>query len=243
MPIPVVHFKDHPNDIAMRNHAYKAGTAVYQALGATPPDYLAQPIISGTVQPLLTPQTNYIHPRISGDMIRYFEWMGAAHYTADRRQGAMHGKVFLMDSIYAGIDDKNIYGRLDFTGGIPEGDFEIVINLESWADRAVRPRRSLRLSVEAVEGGLSAPRISENGEALPIDGTRAVLSKNFEFRVPLSLLYATPVESASPSDEAATKIRLRFSVWQNRLPADALPVEGWLDLQLLPEMELIAMAH
>jgi hypothetical protein len=25
MPIPVVHFKDHPNDIAMRNHAYKAG--------------------------------------------------------------------------------------------------------------------------------------------------------------------------------------------------------------------------
>ena len=35
MPVPVVHFKDHPNDIAMRNHAYKAGTAVYQSLGAT----------------------------------------------------------------------------------------------------------------------------------------------------------------------------------------------------------------
>ena len=34
MPIPVVHFKDHTNDIAMRNHAYKAGTAVYQSLGA-----------------------------------------------------------------------------------------------------------------------------------------------------------------------------------------------------------------
>ena len=35
MPVPVVHFQDHPNDIAMRNHAYKAGTAVYQSLGAT----------------------------------------------------------------------------------------------------------------------------------------------------------------------------------------------------------------
>jgi len=35
MPIPVVHFKDHANDVAMRNHAYKAGTAVYQSLGAT----------------------------------------------------------------------------------------------------------------------------------------------------------------------------------------------------------------
>jgi choline dehydrogenase-like flavoprotein len=34
MPIPVVHFKDHANDAAMRNHAYKAGTAIYQSLGA-----------------------------------------------------------------------------------------------------------------------------------------------------------------------------------------------------------------
>jgi choline dehydrogenase-like flavoprotein len=34
MPIPVVHFKDHVNDMAMRNHAYKAGTAIYQSLGA-----------------------------------------------------------------------------------------------------------------------------------------------------------------------------------------------------------------
>ena len=35
MPIPNVHFDDHPNDIAMRNHAYKQGTAVYEAVGAT----------------------------------------------------------------------------------------------------------------------------------------------------------------------------------------------------------------
>jgi choline dehydrogenase-like flavoprotein len=35
MPVPVVHFKDHANDVAMRNHAYKARTAVYQSLGAT----------------------------------------------------------------------------------------------------------------------------------------------------------------------------------------------------------------
>jgi len=34
MPVPVVHYKDHANDMAMRNHAYKAGTAVYQSLGA-----------------------------------------------------------------------------------------------------------------------------------------------------------------------------------------------------------------
>ena len=42
LPIPNVHFDDHPNDIAMRSHAFRQGTAVYQAAGArevyeTPP--------------------------------------------------------------------------------------------------------------------------------------------------------------------------------------------------------------
>ena len=42
MPIPNVHFDDHENDIAMRNHAYQQGTAIYEAVGAnkvyeTPP--------------------------------------------------------------------------------------------------------------------------------------------------------------------------------------------------------------
>ena len=35
MPVPNVHFDDHVNDIAMRNHGYKQGSAVYNAVGAT----------------------------------------------------------------------------------------------------------------------------------------------------------------------------------------------------------------
>jgi choline dehydrogenase-like flavoprotein len=35
LPIPNVHFDDHANDVAMRTHAYKQGSAVYQAVGAT----------------------------------------------------------------------------------------------------------------------------------------------------------------------------------------------------------------
>lgn len=76
-----------------------------------------------------------------------------------------------------------------------------------------------------------------------MQGVAAVLGKNFEFKLPLSLLFALPVESASPASPAANKIRLRFSVWQNRLPVDALPVEGWMELQLLPEIELISLAQ
>lgn len=35
LPVANVHFSDHPNDIAMRNHAYKQGAAIYDAVGAT----------------------------------------------------------------------------------------------------------------------------------------------------------------------------------------------------------------
>lgn len=33
-PVANVHFDDHPNDIAMRNHAYKQGATIYEAVGA-----------------------------------------------------------------------------------------------------------------------------------------------------------------------------------------------------------------
>ncbi|MGY2049018.1 GMC family oxidoreductase [Methylobacterium sp. JK268] len=35
MPVAHVHFDDHPNDVAMRNHAYRQGASVYEAVGAT----------------------------------------------------------------------------------------------------------------------------------------------------------------------------------------------------------------
>jgi hypothetical protein len=34
-PVPNVHFDDHPNDTAVREHAYAAGESVYGAVGAT----------------------------------------------------------------------------------------------------------------------------------------------------------------------------------------------------------------
>jgi choline dehydrogenase-like flavoprotein len=42
LPVPNVHFDDHPNDVAMRSHAYQQGSALYDAVGAvrtfpTPP--------------------------------------------------------------------------------------------------------------------------------------------------------------------------------------------------------------
>jgi len=35
LPVASVHFDDHPNDTALRNHAYQQGAAIYNAVGAT----------------------------------------------------------------------------------------------------------------------------------------------------------------------------------------------------------------
>jgi len=226
---------------------------IYQALGGTPPDYLAQPITGGVVRPAFTPQSAYIHPRVTGDMVRYFEWMGAAHYTADHRSGSMHGKQFLLDGVYAGIDEHNVYGRLDFVGKVPEDSFELVVNVESWANHAASPRRELRVDIAVDNRQMQSWKVTE-GEAgeladstKPNDAVRVALARNFEFRLPLAWLLAAPldlekVRGAKSSDVLTTCLRVRFSLWKNRLPVDALPVEGWIELELLAEEDLMALS-
>jgi alpha-amylase/alpha-mannosidase (GH57 family) len=234
---------------------------IYQALGATPPDYLAQPITGGEVRPAFTPQTAYIHPRVSGEGIRYFEWMGAAIFTADQRAGAMHGKQFLLDSVYAGIDSTFVYGRLDFAGAVPDMDLDLVVNLESWATGEARPRRTLRLDAKVQDRKLTEWKVDGQEQSSAAhsgnsaESAKAALQRNFEFRLPLSWLLAKPLSAASGAASVKTesqskpastpvaptsRVRLRFSLWHNRLPVDALPVEGWIELQLVSEWELAA---
>jgi hypothetical protein len=224
---------------------------VYQALGATPPDYLSQPITGVEVRPSFVPQTAYIHPKVTGDKIRYFEWMGAAVYTADHRAGAMHGKQFLLDSVYAGIDSTYVYGRLDFKDSMPEVDFQIVVNLASWAGNEPRPRRTLRLDTSVHERRIKEWTVQNGAEGRALatsaqidEYVKVALQRNFEFKLPLTWLLATPggttaAEHKANAGATVSKLRLRFSLWQNRLPVDALPLEGWIELQVLSEGDLL----
>jgi len=222
---------------------------VYQALGGAPPDNLAQPISGIIARPSFTAQTAYIHPRITGDMIRYFEWMGSAIYTADHRAGAMHGKQFLLDSVHAGIDQTNVYGRLDFKGPIPEMQFEIVVNVEGWGDHEPALRQALRVDVVVRDRKIAEWKVSgrdEDGAASDQganSGAKVALVRNFEFRLPLAWLGAAPLLGAdgSQAKQGTNRLRLRLSLWQNRLPVDALPLEGWIELHLLEEGELMSL--
>ena len=124
-----------------------------------------------------------------------------------------------------------------------------MVNVESWASGEPRPRRTLRVSAAAKEGRLKEWKI-ENGSAeralassaQPDEHVKVALLRNFEFKVPLIWLLATPNTAPTPERKTAvaatSKLRLRFSLWQNRLPVDSLPLEGWIELQVVSEGEL-----
>jgi alpha-amylase/alpha-mannosidase (GH57 family) len=204
---------------------------VYQLLGAEVPLYLAQPIAAGTVRPNYVPQTAFISPRVGSGMIRYFDWLGAAVYNADRHTSAMHGKQFLLDAIYAGVNENNVYGRLDFCE-LPSEPVQLVVNIEvsGLKGKAVEDPSHLRWRITAdVDKGLRRWEL-RNSEVLatsekPSNGITVAMTRMFEFQLPLSLLRA----------EAGSTIHLRFSLWREGLPIDALPIEGAVQLPVVSE--------
>jgi alpha-amylase/alpha-mannosidase (GH57 family) len=210
---------------------------VYLALGSTAPEALAQPIAGSFAKPQFTPQTAYIHPQIDGRNIGYFEWLGAATHVADRHTSAMHGKLFLLDTGYAGIDGENFYCRLDFMEEPAEwagADTHLVAALETLPPGGTDVQAAYRLEAGIAGGQLRSWSFARNGS--PGESPQAIevgLQSLFECRVPLSLLEA-PFGST---------IRVRFSLWRDRLPLDALPQEGAIEVRVLPEPELAALAY
>ena len=67
--------------------------------------------------------------------------------------------------------------------------------------------------------------LASNGEPGRV---QVVLPRNFEFQVPLEKLGAAKGSS----------IRLRFSLWRDGMPVDAVPLEGSITLQVVEEEEL-----
>jgi alpha-amylase/alpha-mannosidase (GH57 family) len=215
---------------------------VYHALEGIPPEELNTPIMSGVPRPSYIPQTAYVRARVDGLVSGYFEWMGAASYTSDQRTSAMHGKQFLLDAVYAGLDADSVSGRLDFHHDIPEDAYRLVINLEVWRQKGNMKAApdSYRLTVDAqgrnvqrwvLTNGAERNRLasfSADDRNSSTNGVEVALEKIFEMRVPFDLIGAQP----------GSRIRLRFAIWREHLPVDSLPLEGWIDLHALTEQEL-----
>jgi alpha-amylase/alpha-mannosidase (GH57 family) len=242
------------NDVDFDELYRKHLSNVYQALGSPPPEYLAQPLIRTETVARFVDQTAYITPRMDGYATGYFDWIGAAHYCADHRNSAMHGKTFLLDSAYAGMDHEFLYTRLDFTddafsqaahsADAPDiliADFNLVLTVEMSEARGVPAHPPLRLDIRVREGkivnwelnsgaGFRHRNGSNGNEESDSSGISVYLGKVMEARIPLDLLRVKFGES----------LEIRFSLWKDNLPVDALPSEGSIRLQRMTERELAA---
>jgi hypothetical protein len=210
---------------------------VYTALGGVPPDHLARPISGPLLRSRFVPQTAYVRPTIDGEVGSYFDWMGAAMFSSDRRGGSMHGKTFALESIYAGIDEKNLFARLDFAVQLPKEDSVLTLHLALRdGDLAVA---NLQLDAEVAKGELGGWKLCKEATSGPIAsksqsrGAEVALGKILEMKLPMALLGA----------KQGYHFNLRFVLYRNSLPVDALPQEGSLEVVVAPEDVLSEIAY
>jgi hypothetical protein len=141
---------------------------VYRALGIPPPEALSQSLLTVTQQGELHElPANPIQAVLDGEVTSYFEWMGAGHYRADPRSGAMHGSRDLQEMLY-GADETSVYVRVDAAT-----DAELAIEFEdAVAETEIArgkivelraPRRGKRFRVVARRGAIQVATLPLNG--------------------------------------------------------------------------------
>lgn len=210
---------------------------VYRLLGANPPDYLHHPISTESIGKVRTvPETAFIRPRIDSPNIGYFDWLGAASFTADRRGSSMHGKQFLIERAYAGIDGRNFFFRLDLAGKL-NGDHTLETRIEVLPaivdeKRKTFVARFLVSSHTLISADLVVQsESSENGSRASGPGRelKASFEKVLRAKLALSVLGA----------KLGDTLLLRFSIFRDQLPVDSLPTQGWMELPIIAEEQML----
>jgi len=182
---------------------------VYSALKLQPPDELSRPIVKVMPAVFHEPPHGPIRPVLDGDITSYFEWLGAGQYMLDQRDGAIHGKRSVAKELHYGSDGKELFLRLDFTAaGAPDG-LEIQLTAEG-----LPPGRPLAARFRL------HPKTAELIQSTGPEGwARAAFHHVFEASLSLSALGVKPGQA----------VRVQISLWQNGLPVDAIPPQGWLE--------------
>ena len=78
-------------------------TEIYRALGEHAPDALAHPIKRAPDRARREAPMAYLDVKVDGRESNYFEWLGAGLYATDRRQSAMHGRVYVLGDLHYGF--------------------------------------------------------------------------------------------------------------------------------------------
>jgi alpha-amylase/alpha-mannosidase (GH57 family) len=193
-------------------------TGIYRALGVVAPDELAKPIKRQPERALHLTPSEYLRIDVNGRDSSYFEWLGAALYSPERRSGAMHGRTYYLRELRYGFEPERFCVRLD---AFPEALAEL-------------EEAEFRVSVHAqCEVTITAKLKHGKLVEFSVEQERVCLLKPSGVA---TVAFETILEVAIHKDlfdlRGATRLRLGVALWHGGLPVDVLPAEGILDLQL-----------
>lgn len=96
-------------DLIFRSHL----SAVYSIIGKETPKQLLEPVRSAAPQSSVIQPSNYFSPTIDGEITHFYEWYDAGSFNCRKASSAMHRVASIVEEIFFGFDQKNLYFRLD----------------------------------------------------------------------------------------------------------------------------------
>ncbi len=187
---------------------YRAHVAnVYRALGMEPPVELSRPILKTAAPEAHDAPTGPIRATVDGEVSSYFEWLGAGLYVVDNRSGAMHGQRFVVKELRYGSDGSNLYVRLDFEQNMISAMQGAIVILQAAPESDPAAVKTFNMQLD-------------QGRRVEVNGCEFAFAKIFEARLAL----------ASIGAGIRQPVRFHLSLWQDSLPIDAVPQQGWIDV-------------
>ena len=190
---------------------------VYRTLGKTPPEELSRPILKVAAREMHEAPTGPVRATVDGEITSFFEWLGAGTYRVDARSGAMHGHRYLIRELHYGSDGRNLYLRIDFEPGAESGIEGMTARLQLQAGG--EPSRASSVTLRFEKGHVVPAEVRLAGAA------ETGIAAEFNFRRILEMRFSL----AALGVQAGQVVRLQLSLWQDGLPMDALPRQGWLE--------------
>ncbi|MBN1946138.1 MAG: hypothetical protein JW797_10705 [Bradymonadales bacterium] len=201
--------------------------AVYHRLGTSPPEELAEPIVTRAAAELVKPPRSLIRPTIDGHEYGYYDWVGAGSCCATGAAGAMYQSSSYLAELRYGFDLERFYLRLR-VGERRQPDAGERLSIELDLHQEAEGLR--RLLVIPFEGtGRMACRLfqGEEGDQAPLscDLAEAFFHECLECALPLDQLGL----------QAGSRWTMSLRLVQNGVELDRLPRSGELAFEVPDE--------
>jgi starch synthase len=211
---------------------------VYKLMGARAPARLFQPIIKRAPTPERGVPSTTISPQSRHDPA----WTQAGYYLVGSGFGALHRPAGIVERVYYGNDEKNMYFRIDslrsgaeleqqkvefwiYTAGPPavdgRGDLELPLPKSAMSELGFEPAHVVRITPRAHGGSVSVAKVLE-------PQTRAVTEKTWEVDDPFSV--AIPFQQLAK--RAGDAFELALVVSREGRDIEVVPPSGALGLRV-----------